>query len=66
MLMDNRKIEVKVGRTINLGNYESERIDVSLGGRLAEGESASDNIKQIHELLLRLVNEKIAEIKDRK
>jgi len=32
MFLKNRRIEVNVGRTVNLGNYESERIDISLGG----------------------------------
>lgn len=40
--MEIRKVSCNMGRTINAGNYESFRVDVSGEAVLAEGEDAAD------------------------
>jgi len=64
MTLHDRRIEVNVGRTVNLGNYESLRLDVSLGGNLEVGESVSDSVDQIYILLTDIINGKIAGAKE--
>jgi len=63
--LSNRRIEVNLGRTVNLGNYESLRIDVSLGGDIPDNEGVSDNVDDIYSLLTNIINEKIKESKER-
>ncbi len=65
MFLKNRRIEVNVGRTVNLGNYESERIDISLGGDIEIGEDVDNSISEIHTLLTKIINQKIIEAKER-
>ena len=50
-MLTNRRIDVKIGRTINTGNYESERIDISLGGDIEESDILENSIKEIYDLL---------------
>jgi len=65
MRLSNKRIEVNLGRTVNLGNYESLRIDVSLGGDIPDGEGVSDNVDDIYSLLTNIINEKIMESKNK-
>ena len=50
-MLTNRRVDVKIGRTINTGNYESERIDISLGGDIGEKDSIEKSIEAIYNLL---------------
>ena len=50
-MLTNRRIDVKMGRTINTGNNESERIDISLGGDIEESDILENSIKEIYDLL---------------
>ena len=45
-------IEVKVnyGRTINLGNYESSRIDVELSAKILDGENSQETIEDLRQM----------------
>ena len=45
-------IEVKVnyGRTINLGNYESSRIDVELSSKILDGENSQETIEDLRQM----------------
>ena len=40
--MKNRRIEVRVGRTISTGDYESYRIDVGLAEDIGDSKSLND------------------------
>lgn len=40
--MKNRRIDVRVGRTINTGDYESYRIDVGLAADIEDGKPLND------------------------
>ena len=59
MVLTNRRIEMKVGRTINLGNYESERIDISLGGTIEDSDDEGLVYDEIFEMLNNELNNKI-------
>lgn len=41
------RVKVTVGRTLNLGNYESCRIDVGLEADVQEGEGRKDAFKKL-------------------
>ena len=58
-MLTNRRIDVKIGRTINTGNYESERIDISLGGDIEESDILENSIKEIYDLLEIQITERI-------
>lgn len=38
--MEITEVRVSYGRTVNLGQFQSERIDVAFGAKVAEGETA--------------------------
>ena len=45
--MKDRKITVKIGRTINMGNYESLRADAGLESKIPDGEDSSEYYKSM-------------------
>jgi len=49
--MKDRRVEVKIGKTINIGNYESERIDISLGGTINDDDDPITIYNEVFELL---------------
>jgi len=55
------KIKVSIGRTINLGNYESARIDIGLEAEASGDIESIDEflIDQLHQACLEKLNEKI-------
>lgn len=57
--MKDRRIEVKVGKTINLGNYESERIDIALGGTIENDEDVNVVYDEVFELLSDELNKRV-------
>ena len=48
------KIRVNYGKTVNLGNYESERIDISLEKDVEENKYRVELIKTFNELKMML------------
>jgi len=40
--MKNRRIEVRLGRTINMGDFESARIDIGLEADISDSEELND------------------------
>lgn len=42
------KVEIKLGFTSNIGNYESLRTDVLLGGTLEPGEPVDEAVKELY------------------
>ena len=57
--MKDRRIEVKVGKTVNLGNYESERIDIALGGTIENDEDVNVVYDEVFELLNDELNKRV-------
>jgi len=54
-MIEPTEISVSVGRTVNLGNYESERIDIGIKADLTEGEEiwwAEEKIRSLLTLML--------------
>lgn len=56
-----REITVSVGRTINLGNFESLRCDVSATATVSEGGDADETRDQIGIWLLKHIKQWIIE-----
>ena len=56
--MRDRRIEVKVGKTINIGNYESERVDISLGGTIEDDENLIVVYDEVFEMLNNELNKR--------
>jgi hypothetical protein len=50
------KIEVSLGRTINLGNYESARIDVRMSASLGD----ADDADECYQILYNEVDSRVA------
>lgn len=61
-----REITVSVGRTVNLGNFESLRCDVSATATIAEGDEADEVRHQIGDWLRAHVKAFIAENQGKK
>jgi len=52
--MENKRIKLSLGKTINVGNYESIRVDLDLSGEIGDSEFADaieDLSDECHELL---------------
>ncbi|MCB9172303.1 MAG: hypothetical protein H6637_05205 [Ardenticatenales bacterium] len=54
------KITARVGVTVNLGNYESMRLDLSAEAELAEGDDARSSTRLLFESLRRNVGREVA------
>ncbi len=52
-----KEIEVQYGKTINKGNYESERIDLSARLALNIGEASEDVYRSMFAYLKKLAND---------
>lgn len=52
-----RNVEINVGRTVNMGNYESLRLDVKYGAEVAPGE----NDEQVTRALYKKAHTQLAE-----
>ena len=44
----NRRIRVAFGKTINIGNFESVRIDVELSGDIADGDDQDECTDELY------------------
>jgi hypothetical protein len=54
---DSTKVTVGLGYTLNLGNFQSLRIDISIADNKREGETASEAFERVY----KFVEEKLAE-----
>jgi hypothetical protein len=54
---DSTKVTVGLGYTLNLGNFQSLRIDISIADNKREGENTSDAFERIY----KFVEEKLAQ-----
>jgi len=51
MDLRNKRIEVKIGRTLNMGNYESKRIDIGVSGDIDEFHNYDECLHILYEEL---------------
>lgn len=56
------KIEVTAGKTINLGNYESYRFDVSMTANFRPGEYSDSEYEELKKIVWRKLQEQVAKI----
>jgi hypothetical protein len=62
--MINERINIKFGRTINTGNYESLRYDVSLERDLTDKEDRTKVIEKETDYLINIVDKLVGEFKN--
>ena len=53
--MKNRRIEVKLGRTINMGDYESARVDVGLVADVLDDKEFNDAANEVYDEVKKLM-----------
>jgi hypothetical protein len=62
--MSNERINIKFGRTINTGNYESLRYDVALERDIMDKEDRTKVIEKETQYLIDIVDKLVGEFKD--
>ncbi len=55
------KVTVGLGYTINLGNFQSLRIDLSITDNKREGENTNDAFERVYSFVEAKLQEKVAE-----
>ncbi len=60
----NERIKIEFGRTINLGNYESLRYNVSLERDITDKEDRTKIIEKETDYLINVVDKLVGEFKD--
>jgi methyl coenzyme M reductase subunit D len=55
------KVSVNLGYTINLGNFQSLRIDVSVTDNKRDGENINDAFERVYAFVETKLQEKVAE-----
>ena len=58
---DETKITVGLGYTLNLGNFQSLRIDLSVSDNKREGENTSDAFERVYAFVEQKLAEKVKE-----
>ena len=58
---DSTKISVTLGYTLNLGNFQSLRIDIGVVDSRREGETINDATERVYSFVETKVAEKVAE-----
>lgn len=61
--MLNRRIEIKKGIPLNMGNYESERIDIGISGDIAEEDNLDEEIAILLTQVDNYLQQEVKEIK---
>jgi hypothetical protein len=61
---DNTKINIALGYTLNLGNFQSLRIDLGVEDSRREGETVQQAFDRVYEFVETKLVEKINESKD--
>jgi hypothetical protein len=61
---ENTKINVTLGYTLNLGNFQSLRIDLGIVDSRRDGESISDAFERVYSFVESKLTEKVNESKD--
>jgi hypothetical protein len=62
-MMENNqtKINVALGYTLNLGNFQSLRIDIGIEDTVRDGENAEDGFNRVYEFVENKLIEKVKE-----
>lgn len=60
---DNTKVGVTLGYTLNLGNFQSLRIDLNVIDSKRDGENTNDAFERVYKFVEDKLTEKIAEAK---
>jgi hypothetical protein len=58
---DSTKVTVGLGYTLNLGNFQSLRIDISIADNKREGETASEAFERVYKFVEERLAEKVRE-----
>ena len=58
---DETKVTVGLGYTLNLGNFQSLRIDISVGDNKREGETTSEAFERVYAFVEAKLAEKVKE-----
>ena len=61
ILNDNTKVNVALGYTLNLGNFQSLRIDIGIQDSKRDGETTNDAFERIYSFVETKLSEKIKE-----
>lgn len=61
---ENTKVTVGLGYTLNLGNFQSLRIDISVTDNKREGENTNDAFERVYKFVEEKVAEKVRESQD--
>jgi hypothetical protein len=61
MGMDETKVKVSLGYTLNLGNFQSLRIDIGVEDSKRDGEMTNDAFERVYKYVEAKLAEKIAE-----
>lgn len=61
---DSTKVTVGLGYTLNLGNFQSLRIDVSVSDSKREGENTNDAFERVYKFVEDKLAEKVRESQD--
>jgi hypothetical protein len=61
---ENTKINVTLGYTLNLGNFQSLRIDLGIVDSRRDGESINDAFERVYSFVESKLTEKVNESKD--
>lgn len=58
---ENTKVTVGLGYTLNLGNFQSLRIDISVSDNKREGENTNDAFERVYAFVEKKLTDKVAE-----
>jgi hypothetical protein len=58
---DNTKVQVGLGYTLNLGNFQSLRIDIQISDNKRDGETTSEAFDRVYSFVEAKLSEKVAE-----
>jgi hypothetical protein len=58
---DSTKVTVGLGYTLNLGNFQSLRIDISIADNKREGETANEAFERVYKFVEDKLAEKVRE-----
>lgn len=61
VLNDDTKVKVALGYTINLGNFQSLRIDLEIQDNKRDGENVNDAFERVYAFVETKLQEKVAE-----
>jgi hypothetical protein len=61
---DNTKVSVTLGYTLNLGNFQSLRVDLGVVDHVRDGETTNEAMNRVYDFVEAKVVEKVQEAKE--